>query len=170
MRLLKSVDRGISVGMESAARRLNRREVLYKGAKYAAAATAAASVGDLGFASPAFAEALLYKCCDPYSGKCGTGQHPAGCPEEWAVCTTHTAACECVYSNGHWVSPECSPCDLGTGSFRLCIDCYKIGTKNCADLCTVVTDCQCKKCSTPAEVKAEMLRLQEELAQPAPAS
>ncbi len=169
MRLLKSVDRHISVGMESAARRLNRRELLYKGAKYAAAATAAASVGDLAIASPAFAENLLYKCCDPYSGKCGTGPHPAGCPEGWAVCTTHTP-CECVYSNGHWVSTECSPCGLGTGSFRLCIDCYKVGNKKCDALCTVVTDCECRKCSTPAEVKAEMLRLEEELASAAPAS
>jgi hypothetical protein len=74
-----------------------------------------------------------------------------------------------VYSNGYWVSTQCSPCGAGRGSYRLCIDCYKVGSK-CADLCTVVTDCECGKCSTPAEVKAEMLRLQQELAPSAPAS
>ena len=158
MGILGRVDRRLSRGLETTARRLNRREVLYNGVKLVTGATAAASVGDLAFAaSPALAASLLYTCCDPYSGACGTNERANSCPSGWSTCTRSN--CGCVYSGGTWVSTTCSPCAHGSGSYRICRDCYKQGS-GCATLCTIVSYCECTGCGTPAEVKAEMAKME----------
>jgi hypothetical protein len=156
MRFSHEADRHISVATEGLARRLNRRQALLRGFKGVATATAAVSAGSLVNARRAFADEL-HTCCNPY-GVCPSNPANGGCPSGLAVCKT-SSSCHCAYSSGYWVSPNCSPCSHGSGSYRVCTDCHRTGFPCAGHLCTTLSACQCTGCDTPAQVKANMSAL-----------
>ena len=140
----KSRQQGMS---ERLARRISRREAVTTFAKGAAGSVAAFTLGD--FIRPSKAYASHAECCFPF-GYCGVHLCPSAnsCPSGWTVCRS-TDCSACPYSDGDWVSTQCSPCGPGALSYRMCRDCRKNG---CADKCTCVTSCLCSNCTTPAEV------------------
>jgi len=150
---MSSFDRLVGNATEGLARRLSRRQVMFRGMKGVAGATAAIAVGSLAGAKNAFAVTCTcgYACGQACSGCPSNG----GCPTSYAICTSPCAYGNCPWSTGEWVS--CTGCGQGSGSYRVCTDCRLIGHScKCPEVCTCLSGCLCLGCGSPSEMQADM--------------
>lgn len=153
MKVLGESDRAISVLSEAAARKLNRRESLFRIARGSAGGLAALSVGGLARATSAFA-ACGGSCgpsssCLSYGISCPSG---GGCAAGHDVCNSSRCGANCPWSNGQWVA--CTGCH-DSGSYKVCTDCF-IQDGTCSPHCNCLSGCLCSGCDTAAQMQADM--------------
>lgn len=160
--LINEADRVVGIWTEELARKVDRRHILVKGIRGLAASVAAVSVGSFAEVKQVFAVTCTCNwirkqvncpshCC------CPTG---AGCPSGCSFCTSSDSCGGwCIYPDGCWTSCN-SFCTCGYG-YKLCCDCK---CNSCSGyLCTCLSQVICCQCCTPADVEAEMSRLQAEM-------
>jgi hypothetical protein len=163
---LKDADRKVNHLTEDFARRLNRRQLVFKGVKGLAAAAAALSVGSLAGVRNAFAMPTCNCTCTPPQGgncvgtcnACGYGSCPAnGCPSGCYKCRNGDCS-SCPYDSASWVC--CYGCGTCGNGYRLCYDCRcPTGSgKGCSRKCGCKSVCIGGGGCGPAEVEAEMAR------------
>lgn len=143
---------------ERVARAVNRRDALRRIVLGGSAGLAALAVG----VSPAQASTCV---CGP-TRRCSNCPG-VGCPPGRHLCKgSFTSNCfnrqgyRCEWPQGSWIA--CTNLGKGLG-YRVCYDC--IGATGCIDWCTCLSECICCGCKTPADVRAERLRLQQAQAQ-----
>lgn len=168
--MLKGADQRVSIWTEELARRLSRRQLLFKGITGFAATTAAVTLGTLTNVIPVSAA-----CTCNWIGGLGNANCPnvggctpsvSVCPSGCNICTCsacgcnpcgNPATCFCPWTGGQWVS--CS--NLGTcgNGYELCTDCMCTTCSNYK--CTCRSNCICCGCCSPKDVVAEMHKLRE---------
>jgi hypothetical protein len=158
MSWLRRADDGVGHIAEHAYRTLSRRAVVRGGLVSGTAGLAALAIGE----RPAAAATCD---CGPTS-RC-SGCRSTGCPSGYSLCKgSGTSNCfnnqgfRCEWPSGSWVA--CSGFGACHNGYQLCYDC--IGPGGCAHWCTCLSSCICCNCCSPAEVRAEQKRIQEELA------
>ena len=154
MTQLDNSDRRISDITEAAARRLTRRQSLFRVLKGTVAGAAALSVANLEKVSSAFA--ISCTCgpsasCQSHGYSCPTG---GNCATGYGTCTSGNCYPDCIWSTAQWVS--CTHCAQGLNSYRVCSDC-KLGNY-CSPHCTCLSDCLCTGCDSPGAMAADMVR------------
>jgi hypothetical protein len=85
---------------------------------------------------------------------CPPGRNNKKCPDGYKRCRKIDGEPQCpgcVYETGYWVS--CTGLGEGFG-YKICIDCWIPG--DCDTTCSCKSKTICKKCSSAADVKAEM--------------
>lgn len=160
---------------EKITRRMSRRDALRTAVVGGAASIAALAVGQ----RPAEARALTSCDCGP-TYRCGHYGHSCpsyGCPSGYDLCKNGSAYCSCdqghynvqgyccEYSSGSWVA--CNNGGTCGAGYRLCYDCHcpsGCTYSGCRYWCTCLSACICCNCCTKEQVRAEMKRLQKELA------
>lgn len=149
------VDRRTSVLTETLARRLSRRQALYKLARGFAGATAALSIGNLAAARDALADPTP-GCGCAFPGGVGCSGCPAGggCPSGCVKCLSSDCGSPCIYADGNWIDTDC-PCGPTGNGFFLCTDCRCI---TCSNICGCRSHCLCGGCRSRGEVALEMAR------------
>jgi hypothetical protein len=159
------LDRQISIWSESVVRAISRRRFVNKAVKSTFAILAGLAAGTWVGVKDAFAVTCT---CDWYDGSSNANcpKHPgcnssppSSCPSGCSLCTSSDYCLDskgyyCNYSGGYWIS--CTGLGQG-GGFKYCLDCK---CPNCSYVCTCLSECICCNCSKPAQVEAEMHRLQ----------
>ncbi len=150
--LVGKTDETLSNLSEQLARKLTRRQVIFRGAKGLATATAAFSVGSLIHAKDAFAAC---ECSPPgdralYCTDIGYPCPSDGCPIGCYLCYDY-ACPDCPYPGGYWVACNCGSCNMG---YRLCYDCACPGCGYWECGCKSV--CLCSGCCSRQQVLEEM--------------
>ena len=146
-------DEVVSELTESTARRLTRRQTLYRGLKGVVAGTAALTVANLSRVPSAFAASCSCgpsASCQSHGYSCpGNG----GCDTGHGICsgTGRTGSCVCC-NGGQWVA--CTHCAHGAGSYRVCTDCY-LSSSGCSH-CDCLSNCLCTGCDTVEDMVADM--------------
>src|SRR6266540_4653120 len=142
-RLINNADGIISLWSEALARRINRRDLIFRAVKSVAAAAAAASVGSLVNVKEVFAACTCsyLASCSPY-GACPF----RGCPSSCTACTSSNGCgTNCPHSSGYWVIPNCSCGVCGNGWY----ECWDCKCPSCSHLCTCKSTCVCSGCCSP---------------------
>ena len=149
------LDARISSVAERTVRRLSRRDALRGAVVGGTAGLAALSLGQ----RPALAEAEVCTCGP--TRRC-SGCPGTGCPPGMHLCKgSASSSCfnnqgyRCEWPNGTWIA--CMNMGNGYG-YKVCYDC--IGATGCEGWCTCLSACICCHCASPADIRAEQLRLQ----------
>jgi len=147
-RVVDQADRIISLWGEALARRINRREMMFKAVRGVGAAAAAASVGSLASIKDVFAscDCGYLGFCSSYGATCPT----RGCPSSCTACTSANG-CGCPHSSGYWVIAGCSCGVCGNGWY----ECWDCKCPSCSQLCTCKSTCVCSGCCSPGDVARE---------------
>jgi hypothetical protein len=156
-KLLSTLDTDLSLLSESAARKLNRREVMTHSLKGVVATVAGISVGALIRPSDALADDC--QCGwpgGPPGQTCGSIGYTCpswGCPSGCQTCIQGDCD-DCGYPSGWWTSCSCGLCNIG---FRACFDCVCTGCGY--GECGCLSGCQCFSCCNRAELVAKLQEL-----------
>lgn len=155
-------DARIGNAAELGARRMTRRNALRTAVLGGAASVAAITLGQ----SPASADAGDMGC-GPTSRCSGCTANPyAACPSGYSLCKgkpvsscSDAGACcndegfNCEWASGTWQAYD----GLGFGyGYEICYDCKNSG--GCDTWCTCLGTCICCRCTSLADVRAEMKR------------
>jgi hypothetical protein len=159
MDVMSRVDEGLSVLGEQVARRLSRRSFLWKGLSGMTVAAAAVASGEISRVT----DVAAIDCSCMYGlGHCGCDGSCTSCEAfGWTTCTPNND-CDngnlCFWSSGGWVAGNGACTGFGScgNGFRECIDCLG---GSCGPYCTGLTRVFCEGCCSPADVRAEVLRL-----------
>lgn len=143
----KRFDKQVSNATDFTARRITRRESLKRLVRGSAVVAAGVAVGSLSSIKPAMA--VTCSCSPPH------GRYCSGCP--YNGCPSGGSICYDFYpGTGSWVA--CSGFGRCHQGFYLCYDC---NTRSGHCYCGCKTGLLCGQCCSPADVKAEMGRLQQ---------
>lgn len=138
---------------ERIARMVSRRDALRRAVVGGTTGLAAMAMG----ASPARASGCVCgptrHCADCPDVGCPPGHHP--CKGSFSGNCFNRQGYRCEWPSGSWIA--CMNLGKGLG-YKVCYDC--ISHTGCKDWCTCLSACICCQCSTPADVRAEQLRLQ----------
>jgi hypothetical protein len=151
---LAETDRLINELAEATARRINRRQAIYRGLKGVIVGTAAVSVANLGRATKAFAVPVCG--CGP-TASCQS--HGYTCPGSGGCNTGHgmclgggTRGCACCVG-GQWTT--CIGKCGAAGSYAICTDCF-LSASGC-NWCDCLSKCFCTGCQTASDMRADMV-------------
>lgn len=150
-------DEQIGRGTEWITRRIDRRTALRTVMLTGAAAVGAMAVGEM----PASAAITCPQNCGP-SPMCKFGTCPSlGCPSGYSLCKNPPTSCSgyCEYSTGSWV--HCTGYGTCGNGYTLCQDCKP--TNSCS-ICICLSGIQCGSCCKPADVRADQIKIQKQLA------
>jgi hypothetical protein len=154
---IDQADATVSDLTEGLARRLSRRQVVFKVVRGAALGFAAASTAGFAGVRTALAAAAASGCNFPGCGSCsclGKTCPSNGCPSGCYTCTPTSGGCaNCGWSDANWVC--CTGCAGGTCGYRLCWDCR---CTSCSRTCGCRSTCRCTGCCSLQDIEAALAR------------